>query len=672
VIRPAVLVKKGLFMRVLAVVAMVVASLLWPAPARSFGLEDIRRLVSLTQPQISPDGARVVYIRGTADFDADRVDRQLVLIDVQSRKTRQLTYGRKDVSSPRWSPGGDAIAFLASDGDEKNPQDQIFVMPMNGGDARQVTHAKNGVDGFSWSPDGERFAFITEDDDPNQKNVDAHLDAFQVHDNDYLHDSATPPEHAWTIASSGGAATRLTSGDWSVADIDPSGGGDLAWSGDGRTLAIDHLPTPFVGDSLDSRIELIDLASKHRRFLDDGKIEGNVAYAPRGGLIAYTRNTGGQAANGVDLYATTSNGHPVFDLRTRLDRSVDDYAWSRSGDAVWVVTPDGTRRSLFYVPIAGGIDRVPLGDVQPATLGNTAKNGSLVFVASTPAHPAELYILDGPHATPSALTDENGFVAKTGIAKTIGIQWRATKGDFIEDGVLTQPLGYRGGKAPLVLLIHGGPQAASNVAWSSFRQVLAAHGYFVFEPNYRGSTNLGDRYQRAIANDNGDGPGKDAMAGLAKVESIAQIDTSRIGVSGWSYGGFMTSWLIGNYHVWKAAVTGASLDDWLDDFNVAFYVYTDVPYFHGVPWNPANTPEWREQSPLTYAQNATTPTLILGDVGDNNVPITNSYKLYHALKDNGATVQFVAYPVPGHFPSDPVRSLDVYRRWLDWLASYLK
>jgi dipeptidyl aminopeptidase/acylaminoacyl peptidase len=238
--------------------------------------------------------------------------------------------------------------------------------------------------------------------------------------------------------------------------------------------------------------------------------------------------------------------------------------------------------------------------------------------------------------------------------------------------VLIYPLHYHGGKAPLVLLIHGGPQGASTLGWGAQAQIFAAHGFFVFEPNYRGSTNLGDAYQHAITDDAGDGPGKDVMAGLATVERAYPIDTSRIGVSGWSYGGYMTSWLIGHYHVWKAAVSGASLDDWLDDYDIAFYYDTDVPFFRGKPWNPSNTAEWRAQSPIAAAPHATTPTLIMGDIGDNNVTITNSFKLYHALKDNGTTVKFIAYPVAGHFPSDPVRSEDVQKNWLGWLEQYLK
>jgi len=239
--------------------------------------------------------------------------------------------------------------------------------------------------------------------------------------------------------------------------------------------------------------------------------------------------------------------------------------------------------------------------------------------------------------------------------------------------VLTYPAQFvRGKRYPLVLLIHGGPQSASVEGWSNRRQLFASHDYFVFEPNYRGSTNLGDAYQSAIAFDAGDGPGKDVMSCVAAVQGLGIIDNSKIGVTGWSYGGYMTSWLIGHYHPWKVAMSGAALNDWLDDYNVAFYVDTDVPYFGGKPWNPKYTKMWIEQSPITYAQQIKTPTLIMGDIGDNNVTITNSFKMYHALKDNGIPVEFVAYPVHGHFPGDPVRSEDVARRWLTWLDKYLK
>jgi len=641
-------------------------------PAAAFDFSDNRHLISISEPRISPNGRRVVYVRGIPDYEKDRIDRQLVLVDVRTHAQRQLTWDRRGVSSPVWSPDGNAIAFTASD-DEKNPQDQIFVLRMDGGDARQITQAKNGVLNFAWSPDGRRFAFTMQDDDPSKALAEKHLDAFQVNDNDYLHRAGTPPVHVWACDADGSHTRRLTSGEWSVADVDPDGGGDLSWSPDSRTIATEHLPTPFVGDSLVSYAELIDASSGARRHLVPGEtLEYGPTFAPHGNRIVYVRNTGGDYMQGLDLYVVDTSGHRIADLRSQLDRDAGDAVWNGRGDALWVATPNRTRIALWYWPLKGSIEKIDLGEEQPSTLGNSANTGAVVFTASSTRHPSELYYLASPSAKPVALTNENGFVTKSGVAREVGVDWRSTKGTFAEDGVLVYPLHYAGGKAPLILLIHGGPQGASTLGWSSQAQIFAAHGFFVFLPNYRGSTNLGDAYEHAITNDTGDGPGKDVMAGLATIEREYPIDTSRIGISGWSYGGYMTSWLIGHYHVWKAAVSGASLDDWLDDYNIAFYYDTDVPFFRGKPWNPANTQEWREQSPIAYASQATTPTLIMGDIGDNNVPITNSFKLYHALKDNGTTVQFIAYPVAGHFPSDPVRSEDVVKHWLGWLEQYLK
>ena len=201
---------------------------------------------------------------------------------------------------------------------------------------------------------------------------------------------------------------------------------------------------------------------------------------------------------------------------------------------------------------------------------------------------------------------------------------------------------------------------------------MATREYVVFQPNYRGSDNLGNTYQRAIYNDAGDGPGRDVMAGVEAVKKLGFIDESKIAVTGWSYGGYMTSWLIGHYHIWKTAVTGASVTDLNEEYNLSDGNVTGRYSFKGSPWLGSNMKDYVAQSPISYAAQIKTPTLILSDTGDARVPITQSYQLYHAMKDNGVTVKFVAYPVPGHFPGDPVRSRDVYSRWLGWLDQYLK
>ena len=598
-----------------------------------------------------------------------------MLLNVRMRQQRPLTFERDGINSPQWSPDGTRIAFLATAkrDEDGEAEQQIFVLRLDGGDAKKITDAPTGVDGFSWSPDGRQFAYIAQNKNPDQKQIDRHLDAFEVGDNDYLHTSATMPGHLWVTSSSGGKARRLTDGPWSLETVDPSVTSNVSWSPDGKRIAFIQFPTPIIGDSLDSVIDVIDVRTGRRVPLTGNRtLEGNPAFAPAGNLIAYSRNTSGDASNGVTFFVTSEGGGPGVNAGRSVGRNIDGITWGPDGKSLWLFGADGEHTAAWYTPANGSrAKRVALGGVALSEPGNASRGGGLPLIGTTADRPAELYYLASPDSRPVRLTNENAFFSSLHLGRTVAIRWR--NGRFNEDGVLTLPPNYDPSRAyPLVLVIHGGPQSASTIGWSSRNQLFAAHGYLVFNPNYRGSTNLGDAYQHAIAQDAGDGPGRDVMAGIAAVEKAYKVDRSRIAVSGWSYGGYMTSWMIGHYNIWTAAVAGAALNDWFDDYNVSFYVYTDVPFFGGSPWNPKYTQMWRSQSPIAYAQNIHTPTLILGDLGDNNVTITNSFKMFHALRDNGVPVQFVAYPVHGHFPADPVRSEDVGKRWLAWLDRYLR
>jgi dipeptidyl aminopeptidase/acylaminoacyl peptidase len=161
------------------------------------------------------------------------------------------------------------------------------------------------------------------------------------------------------------------------------------------------------------------------------------------------------------------------------------------------------------------------------------------------------------------------------------------------------------------------------------------------------------------------------MAGIEAVKQHGFVDTSRIAVSGWSYGGYMTTWLIGHYGAWKVAIAGAAVTDWMETYNLADWNVVVRYELGGSPWTGNFEKTYREQSPITYAPKIKTPTLIVSDTGDVRVPITQSYKLYHALRDNNVPVKFIAYPVSGHSPNDPVRQMDVNRRWIEWLEQYL-
>jgi dipeptidyl aminopeptidase/acylaminoacyl peptidase len=224
-----------------------------------------------------------------------------------------------------------------------------------------------------------------------------------------------------------------------------------------------------------------------------------------------------------------------------------------------------------------------------------------------------------------------------------------------------------------VLYIHGGPRSASKEAFSARGQLLAAQGWIVFEPNYRGSDNNGNSYQAAINNDAGAGPGRDVMAGVEMLKKRGFIDEKKMAPTGWSYGGYMTTWLLGNYpKEWKAAIAGAAVTDWLDQYNIGDSNVSRGNAFGGSPYtDPKRMQAFIDQSPITFAPHIKAPTLILSNTGDYRVPISQSYKLYHALRDNGVETKFVAYPLGGHSPADPVHSRDVDRRWVEWLKIHL-
>ena len=635
--------------------------------AAPFRLDDLRKLVRLSDPQFSPDGKSVAIVVSTPVWKTDKRDNEIDLVAVGSGTKRALTHDREGVSSPRWSPDGTRLAFLAND--PKTKQAQIYVLPLAGGDAQRITEAKQGVDEFTWSPNGSRIAYVTQDPPVNEKAIKAHDKAFQVTSGNFLLRKSLAPWHLWVVNAAGGKPMRLTHGDFSL-QTDQQGATPLAWSTDGKRIVFTRFPGPYWGPSFHSVIDAVPADGKGEPVaLVTQQGSSDFAYARSGSLYAFMRPRDGDENNGNAVYVGGIGA--ACDVTAALARNFNAYAWLPNGRALLLQGELGTHSVLWEQPISGVARLLHLGNVESSSQLDVAHNGEIAFVGSTPTHPGELYVMRSVTSKPRRLTDVNAFVDKLDQGRSESVQW--TLDGFDEDGVLTYPLDYRkGGKYPLVLVIHGGPEGASTQVFSPLPQLLSAAGFLVFQPNYRGSTNLGDAYQHAIYRDTGEGPGKDVMAGLAAVEKLGNVDTSRIGVSGWSYGGYMTTWLTGHYDVWKAAVSGAALTDWVMDYTIAYYQTGDLYFFGGSPWTEKYWGIWRKQSPIMYARNVKAPTLIMGDVGDPNVPLVNSFEWYHALRDNGVTVEFWAYPADTHFPGDIVQQTDVYRRWVGWMQKHLK
>jgi len=652
------------------------------AQSHPFELADLAKLTGLSDPQFSPDGKSLAVVISIPDYADDRYLTGLVLVAVPSGQQRMLAQGRNGLTQPRWSPSGQELAFLVKTGTGKDAAPQLFVQPLAGGEPRQLTHTKKGVQHYAWRPDGSALAFVTVDEPTNATGpVDKGYDAFEVGNNDLFLSAAPTASHIWLMPAAGGEPKRLTSGAWSLPVTIPPGApsSPLSWSPDGKLLAFVQVPTPHSGNGNLRTVQVLNVADGTVRPLTGRKtLEGYPAFSPDGTQLAYWYPRQGNTMNINEIWTTPTAGGEGKNLTPALDRDVFRAIWMPGGKSLLLGGLDGNRTSLWVQPLNGGAARkLNLGSVSPNWSfwvdAAVSSSGSIAFIGTDPGQPAELFYLASPTATLKRLTDLNRAVKDLQLGKAQTLTWQSD--GVTNDGELTYPANYAPGKRyPLVLVIHGGPTAASTATFSAQAQLFAGRGYFVFEPNYRGSDNLGNAYKAAIFKDAGAGPGRDVMAGLAQLKGSGMIDTTRIGVSGWSYGGYMTVWLLGHYpSTWKAAVAGAAVTDWLDQYNLGDSNIQRATAIGGSPWlSEANAQAYREQSPITLAGRIRTPTLILANTADPRVPITQSYKLFHALKDNGVTTKFIAWPVPAHNASDPVRQRERNRFWLEWMDTYLQ
>jgi dipeptidyl aminopeptidase/acylaminoacyl peptidase len=661
----------------LAALACVVLASPGGAQSSRMDLESFGRIVRLSDPQIAPDGASIVLVVSRANFEENRYDADLVQIAIASGAQRALTNGRRGLGQPRWSPSGDRLAFLAQapglSGVEPKPQ--VFVLAMNGGDARRVTNAANGVQHYAWSPDGRQIAFATTDDAPKVEGIERHNRSFEIENDDFLVQAAPRPTHIWLVQADGSDPRRLTSGTWSLPTSFPPGppASPLSWSPDGSSIAFSRVVSPHSGDFDRAEIQVVETTSGRVRDLTGrSKLEGHPVFSPDGSWIAFWRPKDPERNDINEIHVTPSSGGDGRSVTASIDRHMARALWLPDGKSLLVGANDGTRVSLWIQPIDGAPRRLDLGDVSPASSFwvdvNVGKEGALAFVGSTTTRPAELYYAASPSAAPRRLTDFNASAASLALGRTEGLNWQSE--GFQHNGIITYPPDFQPGrKYPLVLIIHGGPRAASLETFAAQAQLFAARGWLIFQPNYRGSDQLGRAYQMAITNDAGAGPGRDVMAGLDALKKRGFVDDSRVAVSGWSYGGYMTTWLIGNYSGWRVAVAGAAVTDNQDQYNLGDSNIRRAYAFGGSPWtSPELMKAYTDQSPIAYVTKIRTPTLVMSNMGDYRVPVTQSFKLYRALKDNGVETKFIGYPLPGHNAPDPIHQRDVQRRWMQWIA----
>lgn len=657
---------------------MLIAAAVFALSAPLVSAADVHRIIRLESPAISPDGRRAALVIDRVVWSADREDNDLVVVDLRSRARRTGVRAGKDLSDPAFSPDGSRLAYLA--GDPQSDRTQIFEMPSGGGTAHQVTHWRSDVTSFAWRPDGRAFAFTAAEPRKRGRGTDRFRDSFIFTTEPLTARSRPQPQHLYVQTLGDERVTQLTSGDESIGDGSP-----LSWSPDGREIAFTLCPNAILNDESYSRAAIVNVASRTTRFLTGRTMwESNPRFSPDGKRIAYLYSDGDTQIAQTQLYVTTPSGGTGAAISTSLDRSIGDAVWSPDSTSLVATAPDGLTNAIWRIALGGTAQRYDLRDLVPGIpltttggaespdLGSAiARDGTLAFVATATTQPAELY-LRSSRGMVTRITDFNSALAHYNWASAEPITF-ATETGVTADGVLYKPPGFQSTRRyPLVVYLHGGPDDPTMREFDAWSQVMAARGWLVLRPNYRGTPNLGLRYQHAILYDPEEGPSADVMAAVATVRAMGIVDDRRVAVCGWSYGGILTAWLISKYHIWSAAVSGASVNDWITDYGTADDSLADRDLLHGSPFVGDNAAEWRRVSAISYVADVTTPVLLLSDTGDNRDPFATTSMYWRALRDNGKDAVLRVWPVAGHFPSDPVRTDDVYRYWIDFIAQHFR
>ncbi len=619
------------------------------------------RINGVGSPRISPDGARVAYTVSEVKMEKDKEWKSTThvwVVPTNGGKARQYTRGDKSATAPEWSPDGTMLAFLTDR--EKDGERQVWMMNADGGEAWSVTSHKGGVSGFHFSPDGKRLVF-TAVDQPNKDEEDRK----KVKDDTMVIDHDIKMTHLWLFDLDKKEEKRLTQGDWTVSDPQ--------WSPDGTRITYTTRPTPRADDGALSDVWMVTVASGEKKKLVGDPGNGDTArWSPDGQWIAYTGNRD-RAYGGVStsyLYLIPANGGTAKELTAKFDLSVGTPVWSRDGKTIYFSTNVLEAIELYAADVATGAVKQLTSRGGSTGITEISKDGkTIVGTMSSPNQPTEIYVSSMDFGSIKPLTSHNAWLNDYSLAQSEVVKWKSKDGTEVE-GVLTKPVGYASGKVPFLLNPHGGPTGASINNFNSTIQVLAANGFAVLQPNFRGSTGKGLAFAQANKNTWGKGDYEDCMSGVDAMIAAGIADPDRLGAFGWSYGGYMTFWIDTQTDRFKAISPGAGLTNIYSMYSQTdIHRYLNWFYTDKAPWQNADL--YWDRSPMKYVGNVKTPTMIMHGQVDTRVPIAQAQEFYQALVELKVPVEFVVYPRENHGFTEPRHNMDRVRRYVKFFAKYL-
>ncbi|HYL63211.1 MAG TPA: S9 family peptidase [Candidatus Methylomirabilis sp.] len=629
-----------------------------------FSAADALRVERVTSPRISPDGTRVAYLVAANEMEKDKPGKFVTHVWVvpaagPATAARQYTRGEKSASGLEWSPDGKMIGFVMDAGEEKEAKPQVWFMYVDGGEAWQVTKHKAGVRGFQFSPDGKTLlltatAATAEDEEKRTKVKD---DA-RVVDHDYR------MAQLWTWNIATGEEKELTKGDATVSDA--------RFSPDGTRVTFTTNPTPRQDDASLSTAWVMDVASGAKHKVAEMADPTHTArWSPEGKRIAFLSSSGPLIYK-VNLFVVDANGGGAKKVTGSFELNAGEPYWSKDGAQIYFSTDDHEAMRIFAADLASGTAR-PLTDAtRMAALAEISDDGkTAVGMTGDPTHPEDVFRSDLNFGTLEKITNQNAWLAEYALGETEVVKWKSSKDGMEIDGIVTKPVDWDGvKKTPFLLNPHGGPTGASLLSFSPTEQVMAANGYMVLQPNFRGSSGRGEKFATANENDWGGGDYKDDMSGVQALVDKGWADPERMGAFGWSYGGYMTMWIDTQTDRFKAISPGAGLPDL-----VSMYAETDIhrylTVFEGMKPPSENYQEYWDHSPMKFIGNVKTPTMILHGQADTRVPIPQAEEFYQGLSDRKVPVEYVTYPRENHGFVEPRHIQDRLQRYLVFFGKYL-